>query len=120
LADATVPDTIENISRVIAHREEHRGVALVLQAGYGGGMTRTISQRELRNDSGAIMRALDRGEVFLVTRNGIPVGELRPARRRFVSRELLLEAFASASRVDADGFRDELDGFVDQTVEPRA
>ena len=120
LADSTVPDTIENISRLIAHREEHRGVALVLQAGYGGGMTRTISQRELRNDSGAIMRALDRGEVFLVTRNGIPVGELRPARRRFVSRELLLEAFASASRVDANGFRDELDGFVDQTVEPRA
>jgi hypothetical protein len=47
-------------------------------------LPRTISQRELRNDSGAIMRALDRGEVFLVTRNGFPVGELRPARRRFV------------------------------------
>ena len=42
------------------------------------------------------MRALDRGEVFLVTRNGIPVGELRPAQRRFVDRDLLLEVFASA------------------------
>jgi antitoxin (DNA-binding transcriptional repressor) of toxin-antitoxin stability system len=66
------------------------------------------------------MRALDRGEVFLVTRNGIPVGELRPARRRFVSRELLLEAFATAPRIDAEQFRDEHDGVVDQTVEPRA
>ena len=91
----------------------------MLHRGYGGGMTRTISQRELRNDSGTIMRALDRGEVFLVTRNGIPVGELRPARRRFVSRELLLEAFASAPRIDAQRFRDELDAVLDQTVEPR-
>jgi antitoxin (DNA-binding transcriptional repressor) of toxin-antitoxin stability system len=83
-------------------------------------MTRTISQRELRNDSGAIMRALDRGEVFLVTRNGIPVGELRPARRRFVPRDLLVEAFASAPSVDAERFRHDVDGVLDQTIEPRA
>ncbi|MEX2548942.1 MAG: hypothetical protein WD638_01840 [Nitriliruptoraceae bacterium] len=83
-------------------------------------MTRTISQRELRNDSGAIMRALDRGEAFLVTRNGIPVGELRPARRRFVSRDLLLAAFASAPHIDAERFRDELDAVLDQSPEPRA
>ena len=92
----------------------------MLHPWYGGGMTRTISQRELRNDSGAIMRALDRGEVFLVTRNGIPVGELRPARRRFVSRDLLREAFANAPRIDAERFRDELDAVLDQTVEPQA
>ena len=91
----------------------------MLRPGSGAGMSRTISQRELRNASGAIMRALDRGEVFVVTRNGIPVGELRPARRRFVSRELLLEAFASAPRIDAQRFRDELDAVLDQTVEPR-
>lgn len=94
-------------------------VALVLHPGYGDAVTRTISQRELRNDSGAIMRALDRGEVFLVTRNGIPVGELRPARRRFVSRDLLLEAFASVPRIDAERFRGDLDAVLDQSVEPR-
>jgi antitoxin (DNA-binding transcriptional repressor) of toxin-antitoxin stability system len=83
-------------------------------------VTRTISQRELRNDSGAIMRALDRGEVFLVTRNGIPVGELRPARRRFVSRDLLLEALANAPSIDTERFRDEVDEVLDQAAEPRA
>lgn len=66
------------------------------------------------------MRALDRGEVFLVTRNGIPVGELRPARRRFVSRDLLVEALASAPPIDAERFRDELDAVLDQAAEPRA
>jgi antitoxin (DNA-binding transcriptional repressor) of toxin-antitoxin stability system len=83
-------------------------------------MTRTISQRELRNDSGAIMRALDRGEVFVVTRNGIPVGELRPVRRRFVSRDLLREAFAHLPSLDAERFRADVDAILDQAAEPRA
>ncbi|MGH9057763.1 MAG: type II toxin-antitoxin system Phd/YefM family antitoxin, partial [Acidimicrobiales bacterium] len=37
-------------------------------------MARDITQRQLRNDSGEIMRALDQGESFIVTRNGVPVG----------------------------------------------
>jgi prevent-host-death family protein len=44
-------------------------------------MAQTISQRELRNDSGKIMRRLDQGESFVITRNGQPVGELTPLRR---------------------------------------
>jgi len=41
------------------------------------------------------MRALDRGESFLVTRNGVPVGELIPFRqRRFVSAAAAVSAFA--------------------------
>lgn len=83
-------------------------------------MTRTISQRELRNDSGEIMRALDRGEDFIVTRNGVPVGELRPARRRFVSRDLLVQAFRTAPTIDADRLRDDLDAVAGQDIEPVA
>jgi antitoxin (DNA-binding transcriptional repressor) of toxin-antitoxin stability system len=83
-------------------------------------MTRSITQRELRNDSGEIMRALDRGEDFLVTRNGIPVGELRPARRRFASRELLLASFASAPAIDGERFRADVDAVLDHDIEPRA
>ncbi len=48
-------------------------------------MARDITQRQVRNDSGEIMRGLDRGETFVVTRHGVPVGELTPLRRhRFV------------------------------------
>ena len=54
---------------------------------YVDNMTRKLSQRELRNQSGEIMRALDEGEDFIVTRNGVPVGELRPIRRRHVHSE---------------------------------
>jgi antitoxin (DNA-binding transcriptional repressor) of toxin-antitoxin stability system len=64
----------------------------------------------LRNQSGEIMRALDRGEDFIVTRNGVPVGELRPYRpRRFVPATVLKEAVASAPRIDYERFRADLD-----------
>jgi antitoxin (DNA-binding transcriptional repressor) of toxin-antitoxin stability system len=84
-------------------------------------VARTISQRELRNASGEIMRALDRGETFVVTRNGVPVGELSPLRpRRFVDVAAVLCAFAGAPRVDFAALRDDLDAVLDQDATPRA
>jgi prevent-host-death family protein len=41
-------------------------------------MATPLSQRELRNDSGAIMRRVQQGERFTVTRNGVPVADLVP------------------------------------------
>jgi antitoxin (DNA-binding transcriptional repressor) of toxin-antitoxin stability system len=83
-------------------------------------MPRKISQRELRNESGAIMRALDRGETFVVTRNGVPVGELTPLRqRRFVNADAAVALFAGAPAVDAGRFRADIDAMVDQDPRPR-
>ena len=84
-------------------------------------VTRNITQRELRNDSGKIMRALDRGERFIVTRNGVPVAELNPIRRRvFVPKEELLEIFRGAPHIDFKQFRKDIDALVDQDPTPRA
>jgi antitoxin (DNA-binding transcriptional repressor) of toxin-antitoxin stability system len=84
-------------------------------------MSEQISQRELRNDSGRIMRALDSGTTFVVTRNGQPVGELRPLRRaRFVDAITVAEAYRHAPPLDWDNVRNDLDTFVDQDVEPHA
>lgn len=84
-------------------------------------VTRQITQRELRNESGKIMRALDRGETFIVTRNGVPVGELIPMRRpRFVPTDILIAAFQGAPRIDFKRFRQDTDAFVEQDPEPRA
>jgi prevent-host-death family protein len=83
-------------------------------------MAREISQRELRNESGEIMRALDRGESFVVTRNGVPVGELTPLRqRRFVSADAAVALFASAPALDTTRFRRDVDAVLDQTPRPR-
>jgi prevent-host-death family protein len=83
-------------------------------------MAETITQRELRNDSGEIMRRLDRGETFIVTRNGTPVGELTPFRRlRFVTAEAATAVFRDAPTIDAARFRDDLDTVADQDLHPR-
>ena len=83
-------------------------------------MGKKITQRELRNESGQIMRALDRGESFVVTRNGVPLGELRPLRRRtFVAAEAAIAAFRGAAAIDRDRLRSDLDRWIDQDGSPR-
>ncbi len=39
---------------------------------------KTISQRELRNDNAVVMREVEQGETFTVTRRGVPVARLAP------------------------------------------
>lgn len=38
----------------------------------------TLSQRELRNRSGEVLRRVAAGESFVLTNNGVPVGRLVP------------------------------------------
>jgi len=84
-------------------------------------MARDITQRELRNDSGKIMREVDQGESFVVTRNGVPVGELTPMhRRRFIPAEAAVALFRSAPALDYARFREDLDAAADQDPTPRA
>lgn len=52
----------------------------------------TVSQRELRNGSAALMDAVERGETFVITRHGVEVAELRPLPR---------DAFASVVQLKA-------------------
>lgn len=66
------------------------------------------------------MRGLDRGESFVVTRNGVPVGELTPMRRRrFVSAEAVRSVLAGAPQLDQKRFREDLDRVIDQDAQPR-
>lgn len=87
---------------------------------YSAAMATEISQRELRNDSGRIMRSLGDGETFTITSNGEPVGELTPLhRRRFVSAAAVIDTFHAAPPIDADRFRRDLDELANQEIEPR-
>ena len=87
---------------------------------YGRGVTTEISQGELRDSSADIMRRLDEGEAFIVTRNGVPVGELVPLRRRrVVNGPALAEAFRGAPHIDYQRLREDLDRCVDQDIAPR-
>ena len=81
-------------------------------------MATTISQRELRNDSGSIMKRVEKGESFVVTSNGRPIAELRPlVRPRSVQTEIALAAFHGTEPIDFDKFRSDLDSLSDPYIE---
>ena len=83
-------------------------------------MERTITQRELRNDNAEIIRALESGDTFVITRNSVPVGRLTPiARRTFVPRAELVESAAHLARIDFAKFREDVDRYVEQDPTPR-
>lgn len=76
----------------------------------------TIPQRELRNRSGAILRAAEGGEQFVITVDGRPVAVLGPyLRRQWVPRTAVAELLATPtdSSLIADLARLERESLVD-------
>jgi prevent-host-death family protein len=74
-------------------------------------MAEIIAQRQLRNDNAEIMRRVENGETFVITRNGKPVADLvphsdNPRRRRFTGREQQ-EFFRTQPSIDVEAWRRE-------------
>jgi antitoxin (DNA-binding transcriptional repressor) of toxin-antitoxin stability system len=84
-------------------------------------MSEQISTEQLRSDIDRIVRALDRGESFVITYNGSPVAELRPfGRDRFTSNRAAVAMFRNAAPMDAATLRNDLDEVVHQDLPDRS
>lgn len=71
---------------------------------------KTITQRELRNGSAAIMDEVERGETFRVTRRGVPIAEVRPIHgEKFMPVAEIKRAFAGMPVRDHTRLRAEAD-----------
>lgn len=46
--------------------------------GISGSPAESLSQRELRNESGRVLRAVSEGHSFVLTNSGVPVGRIVP------------------------------------------
>ena len=69
-------------------------------------MSGSISQRELRNDNAEIMRRVEAGESFVVTRNGKPIASLVPlgtSKRLKTGREMQ-EEFRQLPPIDVEAW----------------
>lgn len=67
------------------------------------------------------MRALDKGEEFVVTRSGVPVGELIPLRgARCVPTSVLIAAVKRSGHIDYKRLRGDLASTLDDEFIPRA
>jgi len=66
------------------------------------------------------MRGLDRGETFIVTRNGVPLATLAPLRNAsFTKTTVAISAFRGAPEIDFKRFRGDIDAHIDQDPTPR-
>ncbi|GAA4385226.1 type II toxin-antitoxin system Phd/YefM family antitoxin [Tsukamurella soli] len=74
-----------------------------------------VNIRELRNNGGRVLDRVARGETLSVTRDGTPVAELTPVRRRSLSADQLIRAAKRLPKVDPDRLRADVDTVVDQS-----
>ena len=86
-------------------------------------MSTTISQRELRNDNADIMRRVESGETFVVTRNGRPVARVLPIEadappgaRRMTGAEIARE-WASMGEFDGAAWLRDARSGVDDSID---
>jgi prevent-host-death family protein len=76
----------------------------------------TVTVRELRNNGGAVLDRVARGEAVVVTRDGAEVAELHPRRRPAVSAADLIARRRALPDVDPDALRRDVDAWIDQTL----
>ncbi|MCK8676997.1 type II toxin-antitoxin system Phd/YefM family antitoxin [Streptomyces lichenis] len=74
-----------------------------------------ITRRDMRDRSREILDAVQGGRSFTVTRDGHPIGQLVPLRRRrrFVSRQEFAAMSRTAPGIDLDTFRADQDATAD-------
>jgi len=77
---------------------------------------KTVTVRELRNEGGAILDRVTRGEELIVTRDGVEVAELRPRRRPGPSPADLIERRRHLPKVDPDLLRRDIDAVLDSAI----
>lgn len=74
------------------------------------------SVRDLRNHGGDVLDRVAAGEHVTVTRDGKPVAELRPLRRRGLTATELIERFRHLPPVDPTKLRADIDSVIDQSL----
>jgi prevent-host-death family protein len=75
-----------------------------------------VTIRDLRHRGGDIVDRAERGEEVVITRDGRPVAELRPAPRQPLSAQVLIDRRRNLPSMDPDALRRDLDAILDPTL----
>lgn len=75
-----------------------------------------VTIRELRNHGGDVVDRAAAGERLTITRNGKPVAELRPLRRRGLSAQELVRRWRRLEPADPAQWRRDLDSVIDPSL----
>jgi prevent-host-death family protein len=77
---------------------------------------REVTVRELRHHGGDVLDRVSRGEALTVTRDGRPLAELRPLRRRTTPAAVLLERWRRLPPIDPARLKADVDAVLDAEV----
>jgi prevent-host-death family protein len=84
----------------------------------------TLSQRELRNESGRVLRAVSEGQSFVLTNSGVAVGRIvpldAPAPRLTISRPARRKGGWAALGIGRKATQQSLTDILDDVREDRA
>ena len=75
-----------------------------------------VTIRNLRNHGGDVLARVEHGEVFMVTRDGRPVAELRPLTSAPLSAGTLLDRWQNLPPVDPADLRADIDFLTDSSL----
>lgn len=75
-----------------------------------------VTVRDLRNHGGDGLDRVSRGEAVIVTRDGVPVAELRPVRRPGLTASELIARRRNLPRLDPEVLRRDLDSVLDPSL----
>ncbi|MBB3606655.1 prevent-host-death family protein [Mycolicibacterium sp. BK556] len=76
----------------------------------------SVTVRDLRNNGGEVLRRVEHGERVVVTRDGMPVAELRPLPRPSVSAAELIRRREHLPPVGVVEFRRDIDDLIDPSL----
>mgnify|MGYP003612156187 CR=1 FL=1 len=76
----------------------------------------SVPVRDLRNNSAAVLARVSGGERVVVTKDGDPVAEVVPLRRRPLTSRELIARRKHLPRVDAVALREDLAAILDPTL----
>lgn len=76
----------------------------------------SVTVRDLRNNGSEVLDRVVRGESFVVTRDGAPVAELAPLRRRSVPAAELIARRRALPPVDPAALKRDIDVVLDSSL----
>ncbi|WP_420124501.1 type II toxin-antitoxin system Phd/YefM family antitoxin [Nakamurella sp.] len=72
-----------------------------------------VTVRDLRNHGGDVLDRVSRGEAVTVTRDGVPVAELRPVRQRGLTAAELIARRRNLPDLDPEALLRDVDSVLD-------
>lgn len=75
-----------------------------------------VTIRELRNQGREVLQRVEHGETLVITRAGVPIGEIRPLPKPRLNGRSLVTSWKDVPAIDFAEFRADIDAVLDPAL----